>query len=698
MSEKDLIKRLYTSKKKPQVLRDFTPEELGELVLIVLEYIKKVNIAIEQGQIKGDRGDDAPELRPDIDYLSLPTAQSQLQSVINSFDKDFNKIKGQIQQRLDDIREPEDGKDAVITDEQLQEIAQQAFSLVKLPDFPSLITQEPQAVRDSLELLEGEERLDRSAVRGLKELEDKLSGEINLIRKTESPAVGKSRLSFLTDVDISGVTDGQVIKYNASTGQWTPQEDTSVTPTLAQVSSVSTDETKSIYTMSSGVPVHFKRSGGADFFYLNESNGRVGIGTTSPDFALSVVGGNIGTSGSLTVADGASGEIQLSTGQIAGVATAENLTIIGSAGTNKGLILQSTSGVGVTGADIKFLVGNNGGTEAIRILNSGNIGINNSSADVRFHIIDTSEQLRIGYNASNYASFTVGSSGDINIATTGGDIKFDDDIEVGSVGNDGAIKVNRGSTGTFVGLIQASTQDFYIRENIGRGSLQTFEGARAVHWAWGGTNNNPKVSIAEPGGSSAVPDAQLEVHTRVASNVGFIVNAAASQTGDIFQLRNSAHSVLSGFNSSAQLFLGRTSASAMLDVEDTTEQVRVRYDSDDYLSLTLDSSANATFNLTASSGTPKFVFSDDVNIDGTLTLSAQNIATDTTTGMQIATGATQKIGFFGSTPVVRQTGYTAFANLSTDRTLDADSTTLAEVADVLGTLIEDLKTLGIIAA
>lgn len=41
-----------------------------------------------------------------------------------------------------------------------------------------------------------------------------------------------------------------------------------------------------------------------------------------------------------------------------------------------------------------------------------------------------------------------------------------------------------------------------------------------------------------------------------------------------------------------------------------------------------------------------------------LYLSATNIETDTTTGMQLATGATQKLGFFGATPVVRQTEIT----------------------------------------
>jgi|6_EtaG_2_1085325.scaffolds.fasta_scaffold02958_6 hypothetical protein len=41
-------------------------------------------------------------------------------------------------------------------------------------------------------------------------------------------------------------------------------------------------------------------------------------------------------------------------------------------------------------------------------------------------------------------------------------------------------------------------------------------------------------------------------------------------------------------------------------------------------------------------------------------------------------------------------GY-AMSNVTPDRVLDVDSTTLAEVADVLGTLIDDLKDAGIIS-
>src|ERR1051326_2302754 len=47
-----------------------------------------------------------------------------------------------------------------------------------------------------------------------------------------------------------------------------------------------------------------------------------------------------------------------------------------------------------------------------------------------------------------------------------------------------------------------------------------------------------------------------------------------------------------------------------------------------------------------------------LSLGGNLTLSAHNIVTDTSTGMQIGTGATQKLGFFGATPIVQPSSTT----------------------------------------
>ena len=53
------------------------------------------------------------------------------------------------------------------------------------------------------------------------------------------------------------------------------------------------------------------------------------------------------------------------------------------------------------------------------------------------------------------------------------------------------------------------------------------------------------------------------------------------------------------------------------------------------------------------------------------------------------------VGFFGVAPATRPGTYN-ITNLTTDRSYDANATTLDEVADTLGTLIGDLRTLGLI--
>lgn len=60
--------------------------------------------------------------------------------------------------------------------------------------------------------------------------------------------------------------------------------------------------------------------------------------------------------------------------------------INGGAGTNSTLTLQPTSGVGASGADIIFKNGNNGATEAARLLNNGNFGIGTSSPAATFQV------------------------------------------------------------------------------------------------------------------------------------------------------------------------------------------------------------------------------------------------------------------------------------------------------------------------
>lgn len=89
------------------------------------------------------------------------------------------------------------------------------------------------------------------------------------------------------------------------------------------------------------------------------------------------------------------------------------------------------------------------------------------------------------------------------------------------------------------------------------------------------------------------------------------------------------------------------------------------------------------------------------NIAATPTLTfaeASNFAFGTTTGTKIGTLATQKIGFWNATPVIQNTGWSITGGTPADKSFDYTATTLNEVADVLGNLINTLKTYGILGA
>lgn len=97
-------------------------------------------------------------------------------------------------------------------------------------------------------------------------------------------------------------------------------------------------------------------------------------------------------------------------------------------------------------------------------------------------------------------------------------------------------------------------------------------------------------------------------------------------------------------------------------------------------------------------GSGALMFGTAPTITTSLTMAdAANIIINATTGTKFGTAITQKIGFWNATPVIQSTGW-AMSNVTTDKVLDANSTTIDELADVVGTLIDQLKTYGILGA
>jgi len=91
-----------------------------------------------------------------------------------------------------------------------------------------------------------------------------------------------------------------------------------------------------------------------------------------------------------------------------------------------------------------------------------------------------------------------------------------------------------------------------------------------------------------------------------------------------------------------------------------------------------------------------FISPTDASYTGRLVLKSQDF-NGTREGVRIdSNGSAALLGFFGHTAAVQPSAYTP-TNVTTDRSYDANSTTIDEIADVLGTLIADLQTMGLVA-
>lgn len=72
-------------------------------------------------------------------------------------------------------------------------------------------------IRNALESLQGDERLDKSAIKGL----DELIEDITRLSKSNRPqSVGTRLLRYLSDVSIEGITNGQILVWNSTTSRF----------------------------------------------------------------------------------------------------------------------------------------------------------------------------------------------------------------------------------------------------------------------------------------------------------------------------------------------------------------------------------------------------------------------------------------------------------------------------------------------
>lgn len=205
MDIQKLLKRLALAQQNPDLGISFSNEELTTVVATFLKVNQKTNELIEKGKIKGA---DGYTPKAGKDYL---TPEQQEQFMRSALEVALAKHDKEIQSRLAQLQNGLDGKDAEITDEMLAEIAEKASKLISLPDFKELmqvtVNASPEEVRNALELLQDEDKLEMSAIKDLDKTLEEIKNLVFNISRGSGGTIGKQQVyGFIRQA----VTDGTI--------------------------------------------------------------------------------------------------------------------------------------------------------------------------------------------------------------------------------------------------------------------------------------------------------------------------------------------------------------------------------------------------------------------------------------------------------------------------------------------------------
>ncbi len=164
---------------------------------------------------------------------------------------------------------------------------------------------------------------------------------------------------------------------------------------------------------------------------VDTTNGRVGVGTTTPNTVLNVIGKS-NTVGAIRVTAQNAIDTPWMEFGVNGL-SAPYSTSFGAITNSEGFRFKSIQNVSmIPGASYAFKVLHPNATTTYLTIpaNTGYVGIGTTSPNAKLESLATTEQARLSYDSTHYTSFTVGSGGDLTIAPSGGDTNITGNLAV----------------------------------------------------------------------------------------------------------------------------------------------------------------------------------------------------------------------------------------------------------------------------
>lgn len=432
-------------------------------------------------------------------------------------EQEFNSKLSEVKSLLEEIKkiEVKDGEDGKDADEEI--IVEKVLAQIKLPEYKETVLDdgaEIVAKINDLDINDDDLKIDASHIKNLPKFEN-----------TKANGGGWRNLFQLHDIDITSVADGDILQYDSDTSTWKNVAADDPTSTMATVSANSTTTAKSLYTMTSTIPVEFRSSDGNSLLYLNETSEYIRVGVSALTEKFSISGANNDTFGILRVH---------STGGALPNAGISLTTDVSGSGYRNWQIATNYS----TGGTFEILRStSNGGnptTNAFTISSAGNVGIGTTAPSNQLHLYtNTAVAGTTGIKIENIAT---NGYANISFTTDAGTAQF---VASGSTYSNGALR------GSAFNVYSPGANGIVLESAHATGQLQIVTGGNAASNIRMTVDQNGLVGIG-----TTAPVSKLHISTGVDTDSGVIEmvmggsNGANARTGRIIKDTTTAYTMI----------------------------------------------------------------------------------------------------------------------------------------------------------